>query len=113
MLGTLSMQADDYSYLTFQTTAGEKVSVSTESLTLSISGTTLTAGGNTFTLTNLSKMYFTTADVTAIAQVNIDELSEKAEIYDLKGRKVSKKEMVKGVYLVKTQGKTYKMIVVK
>lgn len=43
MTGTLAMQAGDYPYLTFETTDGNKVSVSTESLTLTVSGTTLTA----------------------------------------------------------------------
>ena len=86
------MQAGDYPYLTFETTDGNKVSVSTESLTLTVSGTTLTAGNQSFTLVNLSKMYFSI-------------------IYDLKGNKVSKSQMQKGVYIVKTNKGTFKMTV--
>ena len=45
LVGTLSMQAEDaYSYLTFETTDGTKISVPVSSLTISISGNTLTAG---------------------------------------------------------------------
>ena len=57
LVGTLSMQAEDaYSYLTFETTDGTKISVPVSSLTISISGNTLTAGSQQFTLTNLSKI---------------------------------------------------------
>ena len=114
VFGALSAHADDYSYLTFETTDGGKVSVSTSSLTLSISGTTLTAGDKTFTLSNLSKMYFSTAnETTGIESISIDALDEKAEIYALKGCRVNKNQMQKGVYIVKTKSKTYKMIVTK
>ena len=114
VFGALSAHADDYSYLTFETTDGDKVSVSTSSLTLSISGTTLPAGEKTFTLSNLSKMYFSTAnETTGIESISIDALDEKAEIYDLKGCRVNKNQMQKGVYIVKTKSKTYKMIVTK
>ena len=59
-MGALMMQADDnYPYLTFETTDGAKVSVNTESLKLTINGTTLTVGDQQFTLTNLSKMNWT------------------------------------------------------
>ncbi len=52
-------------YLTFETTDGAKVSVATEALTLTINGTTLTAGQQTFNLTSLAKMYFSDTDETA------------------------------------------------
>ena len=72
-MGALMMQADDnYPYLTFETTDGAKVSVNTESLKLTINGTTLTVGDQQFTLTNLSKMYFSTADESTTT--GIDEL---------------------------------------
>ena len=62
MTGTLAAYADEYPYLTFETTDGTKVSVTASSLTISISETTLTAGGKSFTLSDLSKMYFSTTD---------------------------------------------------
>ena len=111
--GTLAMQAGDYPYLTFETTDGNKVSVSTESLTLTVSGTTLTAGNQSFTLVNLSKMYFSTSDesTTGISETMTADLNEVTDIYDLKGNKVSKSQMQKGVYIVKTNKGTFKMTV--
>ena len=96
-------------------TDGAKASVSVASLTLSINGNTLTAGSQTFTLANLSRMYFSATDetTTGIEEIESDKLliDGSTEIYDLKGRKISKTEMKKGVYIVKTQNKTYKIIV--
>lgn len=113
MTGTLAMQAGDYPYLTFETTDGNKVSVSTESLTLTVSGTTLTAGNQSFTLVNLSRMYFSTSDesTTGISETVTADLNEVTDIYDLKGNKVSKSQMQKGVYILKTNKGTFKMTV--
>ena len=113
MTGVLAMQAADYPYLTFETTDGNKVSVSTESLTLTVCGTTLTAGNQSFTLVNLSKMYFSTSDesTTGISETMTADLNEVTDIYDLKGNKVSKSQMQKGVYIVKTNKGTFKMTV--
>ena len=113
LVGALTVQAEDYPYLTFETTDGAKASVPVSSLTLTISGTTLTAGSQSFTLSNLSKMYFSTSDetVTGIEEITSATLDEATAIYDLQGHKVSKEQMKKGVYVVKTKHKTYKMIV--
>ena len=105
-------EASEYSYLTFETTDGAKVSVSVESLTLSISGTTLTAGSQSFTLSNLSKMYFSnTEETTGIENISIETLDEATDIYDLQGHKVLKEQMRRGVYIVRTKSKTYKVVV--
>ena len=113
LLATLTAQAEGYTYLTFETTEGAKASVSVENLTLTISGTTLTAGSQQFTLSNLSKMYFSTSDETAtgIEEINSASIEEATDIYDLQGHKVSKEQMRKGVYIVKTKSRTYKMVV--
>ena len=113
LAGALTVQAEDYAYLTFETTDGAKASVAVSSLSLTISGSTLTAGSQTFPLSNLSKMYFSTSDETAtgIEEVTAATLDEAAEIYDLQGHKVSKDQMRKGVYIVKSSNRTYKMIV--
>ena len=113
LLATLTAQAEGYTYLTFETTDGAKASVSVENLTLTISGTTLTAGSQQFTLSNLSKMYFSTSDETAtgIEEINSAAIEEATDIYDLQGHKVSKEQMKKGVYIVKTNSRTYKMVV--
>jgi hypothetical protein len=109
---TLTAHADGYTYLTFETTDGTKASVAIESLTLSINGTTLTAGTQQFTLSNLSKMYFSTTDesTTGIESISIESLDEATDIYDLQGHKVTKEQMRRGVYIVKTKSKTYKMV---
>lgn len=63
LVGRLAVQADDYAYLTFEMTDGAKVSVPVEeSLPLTINATTLTAGSQTFSLSKLSKMYFSVSD---------------------------------------------------
>lgn len=113
MMGMLAVHAANYTYLTFETTDGAKASVSVENLTLTISGTTLTAGAQSFTLSNLSKMYFSTADetTTGIEAITNDSLDEATDIYDLQGHKVTKEQMHKGVYFVKTKNRTYKMVV--
>lgn len=113
LVTTLTVQAEGYTYLTFETTDGAKASVSVENLTLTINGTTLTAGSQQFALSNLSKMYFSTSDETAtgIEEINSASIEEATDIYDLQGHKVSKEQMRKGVYIVKTNSRTYKMVV--
>ena len=113
LVGTVTAQAEDYTYLTFETTDGAKASVSVASdVTLTISGTTLTVGSQSFTLTNLSKMYFSNTDeTTGIEEITSATLDEATDIYDLQGHKVSKDQMRRGVYIVKTNSRTYKMVV--
>lgn len=112
LIVTLTALADDYAYLTFETIDGDKVSVAVADLTISISGTTLTAGSQSFTLTNLSKMYFSTSDETSgIESLTIDDLNEITDVYDLSGKKVRKDQMRKGVYIVKSKKGTFKMAV--
>lgn len=114
MVGAMTVQADEYTYLTFETTDGAKASVSVSSLTLTISGTTLTAGSQSFNLTNLSKMYFSTSDettITGIQQLKAEALDETTVIYDLQGKKVTKEQMRKGAYIIKTKQGTYKIVV--
>ena len=127
VVGTLTAQASltpaptseesNYTYLTFEMTDGAKVSVPVSSLTITISGNTLTAGSQEFTLSNLKKMYFSNADqTTGIEEMANDALDEATEIYDLNGRKMGDGEWLdgklpKGVYIVKTKDKTYKMLV--
>lgn len=111
-IGTLTVHAEDYTYLTFETTDGAKVSVEASSLTITISSTTLTAGSQSFTLSNLSKMYFSSSDeTTGIETLNLSDWNEITDIYDLNGRKVSKDQMQRGVYVIKTKSGTHKIAV--
>ena len=112
MVGALTAQVADYHYLTFETTDGAKTSVSVTSLSISIADGKLTAGGQTFDLSSLSKMYFTTAsETTGISVVKNSQLTidNDAEIYDLQGRKLSKDQMLRGIYVVKTKNGTFKV----
>ena len=113
LIETLTANADDYTYLTFETTDGAKISVPVKDYSLTISGTTLMVDSQSFTLSNLNKMYFSTSDetTTGIEEITVVTLEESIDIYDLRGNKVSKDQMQKGVYIVKTKNKTYKMIV--
>ena len=114
LAGTLTMQAENaYAYLTLETTDGAKASIPVESLKLTISGNTLTTHSQTFLLSNLSRMYFSMTDetISGIEEITSAALDEATHIYDLQGHKVSKEQMKKGVYVVKTKNKTYKMIV--
>jgi len=113
LLGTAAM-ADDFHYLTFETTDGAKASVEISAISMTIDGTTLVAGNQTFILSNLSKMYFSVSDETSsstgIRQLDNLNLQEILAIYDLQGHKIDKEQMKKGVYIVKTQGGTYKIV---
>ena len=120
-VGTLPTMAGNYPYLTFELTDGAKVSVSVSSLTLTVNGTTLKAGSQTFTISNLSKMYFSSTDetsgVTAIDELTADDFEGK-EIYDLNGHKIELQitnyelpKLPRGVYIVKSKNKTCKIVV--
>ena len=114
IIGTLTAHATDYTYLTFETTDGAKISVEASSLSITISGTTLTAGSQKFTLSNLSKMYFSTSNETTGLSEELKVKSDEfaTAIYDLQGRKVTKDEMRSGqVYIVKTKSGTHKIAV--
>ena len=112
--GGLAVQAEDsYTYLTFETTDGAKVSVSVSSLpvTINLDNSTLVIGNETFALADLSKMYFSTqSETTGIQEISSATIDEAADIYDLQGHKVTKAQMKKGVYIVKTNSKTYKIV---
>ena len=114
LVGALTVQADEaYAYLTFETTDGAKTSVDVSALpvTINLDTSTLTIGSQTFALADLSKMYFSNDDeTTGIESITLDTLDEAADIYDLQGHKVTKAQMKKGVYIVKTNNKTYKIV---
>lgn len=112
LLGTSAM-ADDFHYLTFETTDGAKASVEISALSMTIDGTTLMAGSQTFVLSNLSRMYFSVSDETSsatdIRQLDNLNSQEILAVYDLQGHKIAKEQMKKGVYIVKTPNGTYKI----
>ena len=113
--GGLAVQAEDsYTYLTFETTDGAKVSVSVSSLpvTINLDNSTLAIGNETFALADLSKMYFSTqSETTGIQEINSAMTDEAADIYDLQGHKVTKAQMRHGIYVIKTKQGTRKVSV--
>ena len=119
MIGTYASYADDYTYpyLVFETADGTKTSVVVTEMTITIADGQLSVGGQTFSLSDLSKMYFSTT-TTGIANVNVDDNSF-VDVYDLNGRKVLSNsqlsilnsQLPKGIYIVKSGSKTYKIAV--
>lgn len=114
LVGVLTAQAEDYTYLTFETSDGAKTSVDISSLpvTINLDNSTLTIGDKTFALPNLSKMYFSTQnETTGIQEVSVITLDEAINIYDMHGRKVNKEQMRRGIYVMKTKQGTRKVSV--
>ena len=115
--GGLAVQAEDsYTYLTFETTDGAKVSVSVSSLpvTINLDNSTLAIGNETFALADLSKMYFSTqSETTGIETIDNGQwtMDNSAEFYDLQGHKVTKAQMRHGIYVIKTKQGTRKVSV--
>ena len=112
LVGALTAQAADYSYLTFETTDGVKTSVDVSSLpvTINLDNSTLTIGSQTFALADLSKMYFSTqSETTGIEEISSATIDDDAVIYDLYGRKVTKAQMRRGIYVMKTKLGTRKV----
>ena len=122
ILGLLSifaigMRASDYKYLLFTLTDGTTQSIDATGASISFSNGTLTATNGVSSLSiplaNLEKMAFSNEEgTTGIETVDIETLSdEHMSIYDLQGRSVSKGQMRKGIYIVKTHDKIYKTTV--
>ncbi len=122
ILGLLSilaigMRASDYKYLLFTLTDGTTQSIDATGASISFSNGTLTATNGVSSLSiplaNLEKMAFSNEEgTTGIETVDIETLSdEHMSIYDLQGRSVSKGQIRKGIYIVKTHDKIYKTTV--
>lgn len=115
LVETMTAQAEDYTYLTFETTDGAKTSVDVSSLpvTINLDNSTLIIGNQTFALSDLSKMYFSTQSetTTGIQEVSLISLDEDTDIYDMHGRKVTKDQMRRGIYIMKTKQGTRKVSV--
>ena len=115
MMAMLTVQANDksYTYLTFETTDGAKASVEMASAKLTVSGTTLMIGTESFPISNLKKIYFSVSDEsssTGVAPVKTTALDGAVAIYDLQGHQVTKGQIKRGIYIVKAKDRTYKMV---
>ncbi len=112
LLMGLSAQAYDYSYLVIEKTDGTSTSLNVESLTFTVSGSQLVAtnasGSQTFTLSDLSKMFFSDGSTTDAIKVVQSSTTVKREYYDLRGRRLPS-EPSKGMFIVKTEKGTFKV----
>ena len=119
---SLTVQATDYPYLAFQMADGTVQTVAVAQLVLTVSNgqlvATNTEGTKSFTLTNLSKMYFSSQAVTGIEAINTsgsaDESQLQAEVFDLSGKRVAsgrllEMQLPRGIYVVKTMKGTKKI----
>ena len=104
---------ENYTYLTFETVEGSKVSVDASELSITFDGNTLKAGGQSFLLTNLSKMYFSQTDetLTGVGRVWADEVSGASAVFDLNGRAVTGGVLSNGVYVIKDKSGNCKLVV--
>lgn len=111
----ISVTADEYPYITFETLEGVKSSVPvTTDLQFSFANNTLTIASQTFALDNLSMMYFTTTEQSVATSIHtVKQITENAsDIYTLDGRKIIASQMQKGeTYIVKSNNGTNKLIV--
>ena len=122
-LGTLQVQAYEYPYLVFQNTEGTTIAFAVESLTITISEGKLVAknaeGTQSFSLGDLSKMYFTRqADLTGISDTDTSE-DEIVEVFTTGGIKLgkylnineAKSSLKPGLYILKSKQKSYKIVI--
>lgn len=122
-LGTLQVQAYEYPYLVFQNTEGTTTAFAVESLTITISEGKLVAknaeGTQSFSLGDLSKMYFTRqADLTGISDTDTSE-DEIVEVFTTRGIKLgkylnineAKSSLKPGLYILKSRQKTFKITI--
>ena len=89
-----------YPYLTFEGMNGAKTSVDAANLTMTVSGTTLNAGSQAFTLSALSKMYFSETDESTTAIKNTEAEQSVVAYYDLQGRLLSKDRLPAGIFVI-------------
>ncbi len=111
-----NMKAADYNYLVFTMTDGTTQSITVTGLQLSFTDGYLTATNGTETLTipltDMQKMAFSNDATTGINHTaSLPSDGDVMSYYTLDGRKLNGKPTYKGVYIVKTNTKTYKVTV--
>ncbi len=119
MAGILQAKAYDYPYLVFQNSEGTATFLAVESLSITINDGKLVAtnadGSQTFSLSDLSKMFFSkTTEITGINDINTNG-SQEVEVFTTGGVKLGKFESITsaktslkpGIYVIKNSQKTY------
>ena len=123
MAGILQAKAYDYPYLVFLNSEGTATFLAVESLSITINDGKLVAtnadGSQTFSLSDLSKMFFSkTTDITGINDID-NSGNQEVEVFTTGGVKLGKFESVTsakaslkpGLYVIKNSQKTYKIAV--
>lgn len=120
---TASAELYDYPYMAFQTADGTVKTVSVSSLSLSVSNGVLIAtsddGTESFTLSDLSKMYFTSEAVVTKVQNPESTGSSEVEVTSLAGVfcgtfpsvEAARQSLPAGMYIVKNSTETIKIVV--
>lgn len=80
---------------------------------------TNSSGTESFTLTDLTKMYFSTETTTGIKGVSTDSTDKPVTVYDVNGREMgsynsleaAKSSLRQGVYVIKQDNQTFKIVV--
>lgn len=123
LLATVSAYADDYGYFIFQKADGTLVSLASESLSMTFSDGKLVATNGTesctLPLSELSKMFFSSADATGIDSAKATDGDNSLEVFSLQGVSLgsfvtldaARKSLPSGVYIVKTNVRTFKIAV--
>lgn len=114
--------ADEYPYLSFETSDGSLESFSVESLSMTFSGDKLIAenkdGSRELDVADLGRMFFSSTP-TGIADVSAEQASDRREVYTLSGIHVGsfdsgsdlRAALKSGMYVVKDNNNTTKIMV--
>ena len=113
---TLGSSAEDYNYLVFTQSDGTTKSIAAGNVTIAFADGNLTATSGSETVTiplgSLTKMAFSNDGTTGIVLTTADGklTADDAEVYDLNGRRLpSSVTLSRGIYILKSNGKTSKI----
>ena len=113
----MGAQAADYNYLVFTMNDNTTQTIAASNLTMSFGDGKLTVSNGTttlatITLADLAKMEFSNTESTGISTISTDRLTidETTQVYDMNGRQLpSGTQLQRGIYIVKTNGRTIKV----
>lgn len=118
-LAAFSANADGYNYLTFEDNSGQLTSMSVNNLRITAADNNLVVtnadGTAQFPISALSKMYF--AETSGVGELPLNASAEVVayttagvRIGTFKDVEAARRNLAKGIYLFKTQGKTLKTV---
>lgn len=123
LLTAMSVRASDYKSLVFQDNSGT-TAIDLSSLVITVADGKLVAtnasGTVTLSLSDLTKMYFSNDDATTgIKQAETTGEASPVQAYDIAGRSMgtfdslasAKAQLRQGVYVIKQNNKTFKIVV--